>query len=100
MTKVSLAAGTVRVRHVERVKNTGNVPERGTLTWRIYDRSGRLIKKGSTTLTIYPGKTRTLTTTTILGSCGAPRRDVQAEGPVRVEGRPLEGARRRFRQPY
>ena len=28
---VSLAAGTVRLRHVERVRNTGNVPERGTL---------------------------------------------------------------------
>jgi spore germination protein YaaH len=67
VTRVSLSGGTVRVRHFERVKNTGNVPERGILTWRIY-RGTHLIKKGSVALTIYPGRTRTIRTATILGS--------------------------------
>ncbi len=99
VTKVSLAAGTVRVKHFERVKNTGNVPERGTITWRIF-RAGHLIKKGSTALTIYPGKTRTLTATTILGSralrAGTYQLKVQYVSKGGVWKAPVD----RFRQPY
>jgi spore germination protein YaaH len=66
--KVTRSAGSVKVTHVERVKNVGNIPERGSIVWRIFDSRGRLVKKGSLTVTIYPGATRKLTTTTILGT--------------------------------
>ena len=71
--KVSLSGGSVRVSHTKRVKNTGNVPEHGTLVWRIYDRSGHLLKKGSLVLTVYPGRTKTVTTTTVIGSAASLR---------------------------
>ena len=68
VTKIGLSGGLVRVSHTKRVKNTGNVPERGTLVWRLYDRAGHLVKKGSVALTIYPGRTKTVKTTTVLGT--------------------------------
>ena len=71
--KVSLSGGSVRVSHTKRVKNTGNVPENGTLVWRIYDRSGHLLKRGSLALTVYPGRTKTVTTTTVIGSAASLR---------------------------
>ena len=101
VTKVGLSAGTVRVTHVERVKNTGNVPERGTLTWRIYDPSGRLVKKGGLTITLYPGRTRTITTKTTLGTpsglrAGTYKLKVQFTSKAGVWKTPVDG----FRQPY
>jgi spore germination protein YaaH len=65
---VTLSGGVVRVTHVERVKNNGNVPERGSLVWRIYDRTGHLLKKGSTAVVVYPGQTKKAVTTTMIGS--------------------------------
>ena len=100
VTKVSRSAGQVRVRHFERVKNTGNVPERGTLTWRIFDRSGRLLKKGSTALTIYPGKTRTFTTTSILGSTALRAGIYQLKVQYVSRGGLWKAPVDRFRQPY
>ncbi len=73
VTRVTRSGSTVRMTHVERVKNAGNVPERGTLVWRIYGPTGSLVKKGSLTFTLYPGKTRTLTTTTVLGTAAGLR---------------------------
>jgi spore germination protein YaaH len=97
---VSLAAGTVRLRHVERVRNTGNVPERGTLTWRIFDPAGRLVKKGSMALTVYPGRTKTARVTTILGStslrAGTYRLKAQFVSKAGIWKSPVD----RFRQPY
>jgi len=68
VTRVSVSGGQVRITHVKRVRNTGNIPERGTLVWRIYDRKGHLLKKASTTFTLYPGAYRSITTVTVLGS--------------------------------
>jgi hypothetical protein len=66
--RVTLSGGLVRVSHVERAKNVGNVPERGRLIFRIWDRSGHLLKRGSVALTIYPGRTKTIRLTTAIGS--------------------------------
>ena len=101
VTKVALSAGTVKVTHVKRVKNVGNVPERGTLVWRVYDPGGRLVKKGSLTLTLYPGKTRTITTTTALGTpsalrAGTYKLKVQFVSSFGTWKTPVDG----FRQPY
>ena len=73
VTRVTRSGGLVRVTHVEKVRNTGNVPERGTLVWRIYNRTGHLIKKASTTFTLYPGAARTIRAVTVLGSGAALR---------------------------
>ena len=101
MTKVALSAGTVKVTHVKRVKNVGNVPERGTLVWRVHDPGGRPVKKGSLTLTLYPGKTRTITTTTALGTpsalrAGTYKLKVQFVSSFGTWKTPVDG----FRQPY
>ena len=101
VTRVTRSAGLVRVTHVKRVKNTGNVPERGSLVWRIYDPSGRLMKKGSLTVTIYPGRTRSLTTTTSLGTAaglraGTYRLKVQFVSSAGIWKSPTDA----FRQPY
>jgi hypothetical protein len=89
------------VTHVERVKNVGNIPERGSIIWRIYDPRGRLVKKGSLTVTIYPGATRKLTTTTILGTPaglrpGTYRLKVQFVTNSGIWKSPTDA----FRQPY
>jgi spore germination protein YaaH len=100
VTKVSRAAGTVKVRHTERVKNTGNVPERGTLTWRIFNRFGRLVKKGSLTFTLYPGRTRTITTTTVLGSTALRSGTYQLKAQFVSRAGVWKAPVDRFRQPY
>jgi spore germination protein YaaH len=99
VTRVSLSGGTVKVRHFERVKNTGNVPERGTLTWRIF-RGTHLIKKGSVALTIYPGKTRTITTTTVLGTSALRAGTYQLKVQFVSRGGLWKAPVDRFRQPY
>lgn len=101
VTRVTLSVGRVKVSHVGRAKNVGNVPERGTLVWRIYDPKGHLLKKGSTALTIYPGRTKTVNTTTILGSAsglraGTYRLKVQFVSRAGVWRSTVDG----FRQPY
>jgi spore germination protein YaaH len=101
VSRVTRSAGLVKVTHVKRVKNTGNVPERGSIVWRIYDPSGRLIKKGSLTVTIYPGRTRQLTTTTTLGTpaglrAGTYRLKVQFVSNAGIWKSPTDA----FRQPY
>jgi spore germination protein YaaH len=100
-TKLTRSSGAVKLTHVDRVKNTGNVPERGTLVWRIYGPTGKLVKKGSLTFTVYPGKTRTLTTTTVLGtaaglSAGTYKLRVQFTSHAGVWKAPVDA----FRQPY
>ncbi|MEA2536487.1 MAG: hypothetical protein QOF11_721 [Chloroflexota bacterium] len=100
-TKVTRSAGSVRVTHVERVKNTGNIPQRGSIVWRIYDPRGRLVKKGSLTVTIYPGRTRKLTTTTVIGTPaglrpGTYRLKVQFVTSAGIWKSPTDT----FRQPY
>jgi spore germination protein YaaH len=68
VSRVTRSAGTVRVTHVERVRNTGNIPQRGKIVWRIFDQRGRVLKRGALTVTIYPGRTRTMTARTVLGT--------------------------------
>ena len=41
--------------------------------WRIYDRAGHLSRRARSALTIYPGRTRTIKTTTILGTAAGLR---------------------------
>lgn len=101
VSKVARSAGSVKVTHVERVKNTGNIPEKGSIVWRIYDPSGRLVKKSSLTVTIYPGATRKLTITTTLGTPaglrpGTYRLKVQFVTRFGVWKSPTDT----FRQPY
>jgi spore germination protein YaaH len=101
VTRITLSAGRVKVRHLERAKNVGNVPERGRLVWRIYDPKGHLVKRGSVAMTIYPGKTRTIRTTTILGTAvglrsGTYRLKVQFVSNAGVWKTSVDG----FRQPY
>jgi hypothetical protein len=70
---VSNRAGTVRIYHAESVRNIGNVPETGVLSWRIVDRAGRVIRKGSLQVTLYPGTIRTIHATTVLGTASGLR---------------------------
>ncbi len=70
---VSLRSGYVRAYHAEWVRNTGNVPETGILSWRIVDRFGHVIRRGSTKLTVYPGRTRKISASTLLGSAAGLR---------------------------
>jgi spore germination protein YaaH len=99
--RATRSASTVKVTHVERVRNTGNVPERGTIVWRIFDPRGRMVRKGSLTVSIYPNVTRKLTTTTILGTPsglrpGTYRLKVQFVTSSGVWKAPTDT----FRQPY
>ena len=89
--KVSLSGGSVRVSHTKRVKNTGNVPENGTLVWRIYDRSGPPAQAGLARPDRLPrpDEDRHDDHGHRLGSQPATRH-LHAEGPVPVEGRDLE----------
>lgn len=70
---VSLRGGYVRAYHAEWVRNTGNVPETGVLSWRIVDRFGHVVRRGSTKVTVYPGRTRKIAATTLLGSAASLR---------------------------
>ncbi len=99
--KVTKSGSTVKLTHIDRVKNTGNVPERGTLVWRIYGPTGRLIKKGSLTFTLYPGRTRTLTTATVLGTAaglpaGTFKLKVQFTSRAGVWKAPVDAFRQRY----
>ena len=100
-TRVTRTAGLVRLTHVDRVTNTGNVPERGTLVWRVYSPTGKLLRKNSTTFTLYPGHGRTFTVTTFLGTvaglrAGTYRLRVEFNTSRRTWRAPIVG----FRQPY
>ena len=99
--KAIRSGSLVKVTHVERVRNTGNIPARGKIVWRIYDPRGRLIKLGSLMVTIYPGATRKLTTTSVLGAAsrlrpGTYRLKVQFVTSFGVWKSPTD----LFRQPY
>ena len=101
VTKVTRSAGTVRVGHVERVRNTGDIPMRGKIIWRIYDPKGHLVKRGALAVTIYPGATRKLTATTVLGRAaslraGTYRLKVQFVTSSGTWSSPVDP----FRQPY
>ena len=94
-------AGSVRVSHTKRVKNTGNVPENGTLVWRIYDRSGTCSSEGSLALTVYPGRTKTVTTTTVIGSAASLRPGTYTlKVQFQSKGGTWRTAPDRFRQPF
>jgi spore germination protein len=99
--RVIRSGSTVKVSHVERVKNVGNVPERGSVVWRIYGPTGRLVRKGSFTFTLYPGRTRTLTTTTILGTAaglpaGTYKLKVQFTSRAGIWKAPVDAFRQRY----
>ena len=67
MTRVVRSGFGVTATQVDRIRNVGNVPDRGTVVWRVFDRSGHLIKKGSYDLLLYPGVTRRVTVSTSIG---------------------------------
>ena len=52
----------------QRIANSGNVPETGTLGWVIRDKYGLSRTHGSKTVTIYPGKTATYITHATIGT--------------------------------
>jgi hypothetical protein len=65
-----LAAGSTYVTADvwQRISNSGNVPETGTLSWIIRDKYGRARTHGARTVTVYPGRTGTYVTHTTIGT--------------------------------
>ena len=101
VTRVARSGASVSATQVDRFRNVGNVPDRGTVVWRILDRSGHLLKKGSFGLLLYPGATRRVTITTSIGlasrlASGTYRLSVQYVSRAGFRTTVTD----RFRQPY
>jgi spore germination protein YaaH len=68
---VTRSAGIVTASIAVRVRNSGSVPERGSLRWGIKDSRGRWVAKGSSTVQVMPGRMVTRYLKPRLGSASA-----------------------------
>jgi spore germination protein YaaH len=98
-----LAAGSTYVTADvwQRIANSGNVPETGSLSWVIRDKYGRTRTHGARTVTIYPGKTATYITHTTIGTRrGLPSGTYHLYLTYTARSGTWKAAPFAFRQPY
>jgi glycosyl hydrolase family 18 (putative chitinase) len=99
---VALADGRVTLDIWQSVRNSGNIPERGTVTWVVRDSRGLAHAHGSRGVTLYPGgSTSFMVHAARIGSASGLRAGTYTVtltfvgAGVRIAGAPV-----RFRQPF
>ncbi len=98
---VRVQSGSVVVDASVLLRNTGRIPERGVLAWRIVDAAGRTVGSGRRLVLVRPGERVRISTTTWIGTpwarrAGTYRLLVSLDAP----GRRWIAASVRFRQPF
>ncbi len=106
--EVSASARGVRLTPGQRVRvtieytvhNAGTVASRGTLTWTVRDARDRRVARGSTSLTVAPGRSATATRRVTLGPAVRLRAGRYGLSVRFVAAGRTHDARATFRQPY
>ena len=98
---VQVRSGSVVVNAAFALRNTGSIPERGTLAWRIVDPAGRTVGTGQRPVLVQPGARISLSVPTRIGTPSA-RRAGTYRLVVRLDtpGRGWTAPTLRFRQPF
>ena len=99
---VTISGGRVRVDVWQSVGNSGNIPERGTVTWYVRDSRGKSHAHGSRTIVLYPGRSTTFMIhgASIGSPSGLPAGTYTVTLTFVGAGVRVTSAPRKFRQPF